>query len=56
MEIVQKFKYLGIVSSFNGKHVECMKDITTRAQRAMFSILKKIKSFKLANKIYLIVW
>ena len=31
------------------KNVECMKDITTRAQRAMFFYFKKIKSFKLAN-------
>ena len=50
VEIVQNFKYLGIVFSFNGKNVECMKDITTRALRAMFSILKKIKSFKLVNR------
>ena len=31
--------YLSIVLNFNGQKVECMKDITTRAQKAMFSIL-----------------
>ena len=41
MEIVQNFKYLSIVFSFNGKIVEYMTDITTRAQCAMFSILKR---------------
>ena len=41
VRIVQNFKYLGIVFSFKGKNVECRKySITTRAQRAMFSILK----------------
>ena len=39
--IVQNFKYLDIVFSFNGKTIECIKDITTRAQRVMFSILKR---------------
>ena len=38
VEIVQNFKYLGIVFSSNGKHVECIKNRTTRSQ--MFSILK----------------
>ena len=42
VEILQNFKYLGIVFSFNGKNVECMKDIITRAQRAMFSISKRV--------------
>ena len=40
MQIVQNFRYAGIVFSCNGKNVEFMKDITTRAQRAVFSILK----------------
>ena len=46
VEIVQNFKYLGIVFIFIGKNVECMKDITTRAQRAMFSILKRSRVFE----------
>ena len=40
VEIVQNLKYLGIAFSFNGENVQCMNDITTRAQRAMFSILR----------------
>ena len=47
VEIVQNFKYFGIVFSFNGKNIACMKDITTRAQRAMFSILKKSRVLNL---------
>ena len=47
MEIVQNFNYIGIVFSFNGKNVACMKDIATRAQRAMFSILKRSKVLNL---------
>ena len=53
VEIVQNFKYLGIVFSFNGKNVECMKDITTRAQRAMFSILKRSRVLNLPIDIQL---
>ena len=53
MEIVQNFKYLGIVFSFNGKNVECMKDRTTRAQRAMFSILKRSRVLNLPVDIQL---
>ena len=56
MEIVQNFKYLGIVFSFNGKNVECMKDIATRAQRAMFSILKRSRVLNLPIDIQLILF
>ena len=53
MKIVQNFKYLGIVFSFNGKNVECMKDITTRDQRAMFSIFKRSRVLNLPIDIQL---
>ena len=53
VEIVHNFKYLGSVFSFNRKNVECMTDITTRAQRAMFSILKRSRVFNLPINIQL---
>ena len=56
MDIVQNFKYLGIVFSFNRKNVEFMKDITTRTQRAMFSIFKRSRVLNLPIDIQLTVF
>jgi len=51
IEIVDEFKYLGLMFSFNGKFKVCRKYLFSQAQKAMFSLLCKCRKFDLSLKV-----
>ena len=42
LEIVQEFKYLGVIFNYNGSFVKNRKHVYEQAQRAMFSLLRQL--------------
>ena len=53
IEIVDEFKYLGVIFSFNGMFKTCRKFLYGQAQKAMFSLLCKCRKFNLPLKVCL---
>ena len=47
LEIVDTFKYLGILYSYNGNFKCCQKQLKNQALRAMFSLLSKCRKYEL---------
>ena len=47
LEIVETFRYLGIVFNFNGKFTMCKKSLKAQAMKAMFSLLNKCRRLEL---------
>lgn len=47
LDRVDNFKYLGIVFSYNGSFTACQKALVIQAQKAMYSILSKVRRLHL---------
>lgn len=47
VEIVSEFKYLGTVFSRSGSFCKAKKHLVEQAQKAMYSIIRKIRLFNL---------
>ena len=53
IEVTFDFKYLGIKFNYNGSFLTAQKDLYARANKAMFSLLKKIRNLMLPLDIQL---
>ena len=53
VDVTFEFKYLGIKFNYNGSFLPAQKDLCNRANKAMFSLLKKIRSLMLPLDIQL---
>ena len=53
LEIVQEFKYLGVIFNYNGSFVKNRKHVYEQAQRAMFSLLRRSRQLDLPLDIQL---
>jgi hypothetical protein len=53
LEIVDQFSYLGVTFSNNGKFAQCKKQLVQKAQRAMFSVIKKSRAKQLPVDVQL---
>ena len=47
LEVVDSFKYLGIMFNFNGTFNMCKKDLSEQASKVMFFLLSKCQSFSI---------
>ena len=48
LEIIDNFKYLGVLFNFNGNFHKCKKHLYDQANKAMFSLLRKCRRHSLA--------
>ena len=48
LEIVESFKYLGVLFNFNGKFTLCKKALKEQATKAMFALLNKCRKLNLS--------
>ena len=47
LEIVQEFKYLGVIFNYNGSFVKNRKHVYEQAQRTLFSLLRRSRQLDL---------
>ena len=53
LEIVQEFKYFGVIFNYNGSFIKNRKHVYEQAQRAMFSLWRRSRQLDLPQEIQL---
>lgn len=56
IKVTNEYKYLGIYSTRGGSFYKAKQHIIAQANKALFSLLKKIRTFSLPIDLQIIIW